>query len=900
MLDLLRKRHAVVLLAIAAAVSTSGAAAKPMQVGSPALSSSRVATPALPSGRELTPQGAQVALGNLPTGAALTADGRFLWTVSAGFGSNDVRIVDTARQRVIQVLPLPGASGGIALDSTHRLAYVSGLPYSRWQPSRKTLPGAGGNVVHVYGWSASTGLAEPVRTIPVPPPFGAPILQTYPPINQRSTAPGTTSSWPQKLAVSPDGSRLLVPLNLADQAAVVDLGASDRVRYVPTGSYPFAAAIMPGGRVGLVTNEGEGTLSLLDLESGAKLADVTVGAPLSHPEGVVVDRAGVRAYVAVANSDQVAVVDLRDRRVERTIWVGRSAGLGTSPVALAISPDGSRLFVAESGADEVAVVRLPSPRTATGRDWTLVGRIPVADEPQAVVTGSAHGDRPAQLVWVAGNGLGVGANPDGVDPFATNPIDPIFWAFTPVAPTFDAFAGVAYVPALVTGRAGLMTVPSDEQVATLTPAASRQLRPAGTVATPAGTPLRADGPIKHVFFVVRENRTYDQLLGDVARGDGDPKLTLFGRNTTPNVHALVERFPLLDNVLADSDASIQGHSWTSSAVVPDYTERNWVQNYAGRGRPSDFGVYAVTWPENGFLFDQAERQHVSYFNYGEGMAGTIAVPDRNRSEAQLEAVQRKAANSDLGVGFGGCYASDMSIGTAPDGGEIFDASLPAGAPAGSYSHVDCFRKRFASQVAANAVPAFNYLSLTSDHTRGTQAGFPTPTAMVADSDLAVGELVDTISHSPVWKSSAIFVVEDDSQDGADHVNAHRIPALVISPYARRGAVVHTQYDLLSVLRSMELILGLKPLSLFDRLAVPMYDAFAPTAVNPEPVTAVPAKTDLLQRNTAASPDAKLSSTLPFEDTDSVPQWKLDAILWHAVHGRHSAPPPPGPGAEAGE
>lgn len=419
-------------------------------------------------------------------------------------------------------------------------------------------------------------------------------------------------------------------------------------------------------------------------------------------------------------------------------------------------------------------------------------------------------------------------------------------------------------------------------------------------APPANTPLRANGPIRHVFFIVRENRAYDQLLGDVTRGNGDPKLTVFGKAITPNLHALVGRFPLLDGLYANSEASVQGHYWTSSASVPDYVSRNWVQQYAGRGRPNDFGSYVVTWPGNGFLFDQAERQGISYFNYGEGFgAGASGVAkDRDRSPAMLREIRRIAAKSDLGAPLtpNGCFSSDVTIGTDPSGNEIFDSSLPAGAPAGSTSHVDCFRKRFAQQLAADKVPTFSYLTLTSDHTRGTEPGFPVPQAMVADSDLGVGQLIDTISHSSVWKTSAIFVVEDDSQDGADHVNAHRIPALVVSPYARRGVVLHTRYDLLSVVRSIELIMGMHPLSLNDALAAPMYDAFAPTRVNAEPVSAITPKLDLLQRNTPAAPWATQSQALQLEKPDRVPQATLDRILWKSVHGAASEPPPPGPGA----
>jgi DNA-binding beta-propeller fold protein YncE len=863
------------------------------------------ATGFLLNGRQLTPQGAQVELGNFPTGGAATADGRFLWTVSAGMGANDIRIVDTARRRVIQIIPVAGASGGIALDSRHRRAYVSGLAGSRWWPTQDSLPGTEGNVILVYSWNATSGKATYLRKISV-----AAVPDPEP--MQASPATTLTDAWPQKLAVAPGGDRLLVPLNLADHAAIVDLNQADRVRYVklPTGSYPFGAAILPGGRLGLISNEATGTLSVIDLRKGASVRQITVGPPLSHPEGIAVDAAGRRAYVAVSAADEVAVVSLRSWRVTRVLSVGRSAGLGTMPVALALGPQGTRLFVAESGADEISVLRVPSSRTGPSLAWTMVGRIPTSDDPQAVATIAAQGGRAAQLLYVAARGVGVGPNLTG--PVTTDPFDPIFWVFNPIAPSTDVFgpgSGTTYLATMIRGHAGLMRLPSDSRVKRLAPSATRQIHPRSAQKAPAGTPLRAGGPIKHVFFIVRENRSYDQVLGDLGRGNGDPHVTIFGADVTPNLHALVTRFPLLDHVFANSEASIQGHFWTSSASVPDYVDRNWVQSYAARGRPNDFGVYAVSFPGNGFLFDQAERQHISYFNYGEIEGDEPDVQDRDRSPALLAEEKRVAAHSDLGPGLqpGGTYPAVGPIGQVtgadqadPLDGEIFDSSLPPGAPSGSYSRIDSFRARFADQLAAHSVPTFNYLCMTCDHTRGTQTGFPIPTAMVADNDLALGQFVDTISHSRIWSSSAIFVVEDDSQDGADHVDAHRIPVAVISPYAKRGAVIHRRYDLLSVLRSMELIMGMKALSLNDALATPMYDAFSSRPLNSATVDAIPAKIDLLTRNTAAAPWAALSNRLPLAEVDAVPQGQLDAILWKSVHGENSTPPPPGPNAEKGE
>ena len=668
-----------------------------------------------------------------------------------------------------------------------------------------------------------------------------------------------------------------------------------------SGSYPFAAAILPDGRTGLVTNEANGTMSVLNMASGARLANIQVGSALSHPEGVVVDRAGTRAYVALANSDRVTVVDLRTRRVVRTISVGSGFGLGTIPVAVALDPSGGRLFVAESGADAVAAIRLPSRGTPARLDWTLIGRVPTAEQPEAVLTTASRGRRPSGLFWIAARGADTGPLPNGPNP--TLPDDPIFWAFHPFPlQKYDIFNGpVRYGAVVLRGEAGLMALPSNARIANLTATADDELHPVGAQLPPADTPLRAGGPIKHIFFVVRENRSYDQMLGDVKRGDGDPKLLVFNKSVTPNMRSLVTRFPLLDNVLADSDASIQGHYWTSAASVPDYVTRNWVANYGGRQRPGDFGTYVVSRPADGSLFDQAERQHISYFNYGEAFVGLSTMPDRDRSAALLREEQLIAAHSDLGPDLtpGGCYASDLhigSIGPTPTNGEIFDSTLPSGAPAGSNSHMGCFLKRFEQQLANHDVPMFNYLSFTNDHTRGTQPGYPTPTAMVADDDLGLGQLVSAISHSPIWASTAIFVVEDDSQDGADHLDAHRIPALVISPYARRGVVIHTRYDLLSVVRSMELIMGMRPLGLDDFLATPMYNAFSPAPVNGVPVNTIQPAVNLLARNGPSAVFARASSRLPLGTPDAVPQHVLDSIIWRSVYGAPRKPPAPGPGA----
>jgi DNA-binding beta-propeller fold protein YncE len=876
-----------------------------------------------PSGRRLAPYGKLATLGNHPGGGALTTNGRFLWALDSGRGRNDIRIVDVAPElgctqkgrhakkrrarcrkrqlrrkkagRVIQTIPIPGLSGGIAMAPNGRTAYVSGVADSPHLDERAPpgTPGLEGDVIHVFRLNRRSGVATRAGVIPVPPPPNTAPPQNFPPTTL------TPLSWPRDLAVSRNGRTLVAALNLADSAAIVDTRTRS-VSYVKTGSYPYGAAITHDGRTALVSNEADGTVSFIDLSSKRKVADLQVGAHLSHPEGIAIDPSGHRAFVAVAAEDKVAVVDTRERKVERNLSTARRAGNGSQPVALTVTHDSCRLLTAESGADSIAVHALRRGCDIKHRrgakpvkQWSLVGRIPTASYP--VFAGATpHRER---LVWIAAKGLGTGPNPNGPNPLS--PLD-----------SDDNINSFQYLPSIVTGLAGTARFPADRALRRMTRVANAQIKPIGAEAAPAGTPLRPNGPIKHVFYVVRENRTYDQVLGDDGRGAGDPNLAIFGRSLTPNAHALAERFPLLDHVFANSEASIDGHFWTSAGAVSDYVVKNWHANYAARGRPYDFGVYAVTWPAKRFLFDQAEKQGISYFNYGEAIAGTVPLTDKDRTSEENNQVITKFSHSDLGEGgatIGGiqvpstyCYPNDASIGKdAITGQEVYDSTAPATA-VGALSRVECFRQRFNTQVTTGSVPAFNYLVLTNDHTNGLAAGRRTPQAMVADNDYALGEIVDTISHSPVWDSSLILVMEDDSQDGADHVDAHRIPAFAISPYTKRGAVVSTRYDFPSLIRTLELPLGMQPLTLFDGLATPLYDAFDSSPQNGEPYTAIPPSTNLSATNPNTAENRRFARRYRLTETDQVPQHALDRMLWHAVKGRDSKPPPPGPNAQREE
>jgi hypothetical protein len=519
----------------------------------------------------------------------------------------------------------------------------------------------------------------------------------------------------------------------------------------------------------------------------------------------------------------------------------------------------------------------------------LIGRLPTAAYPTDVQV-TANG---SQLVWVAGKGLGTGPNPGY--PFEG-----------------DKRAGATpsnvygtYVLDMLLGRVGVLPTPSDQQMRRSTALADAEVVPADHEAAPAGSPVPGPGQgpsakIKHVFYIVRENRTYDQVFGSDSRGDGDASLELFDDNgvagptggITPNAHALARRFPLLDHFYADSEVSVDGHIITAGGYAIDYVQKALAANYSDRKRAYDFGILPVSNPPNDYVFDQAVKQGVSFRDYGEAVG---AIP--SDTAANRTTYSGVAANLDPQ------YPSDAIIGCLRAGVRatcIQDSGLLDGtgkviAPS---SRFDSWYPEFEQQVASGTVPTLNYMVLPNDHTNGTTTGDFTPQAMIADNDLALGQIVDAISHSSIWPSTAIFVVEDDSQDGADHVDSHRMPALVISPWARHGAVVHTRLDQYSALRTIELIAGIDPLSLDDALATPMYDAFVSgaTPADDAPFDVVAPAQDIGETNRRAAPLALASDRLPWNHLDAVPQELSDGILWASVHGPRATPPAPGPGA----
>ena len=846
------------------------------------------------NGHLLHPAGRLTTVGDFPTGSAVLPGGRYLWVVDCGHGKDDVKVVDLSRHSVIQTLPLPGCYGGVAFAPDGRRAYVSGTPKGS-SPTEGPTHGNQGDVIHIFTVNRRTGRGVEGTPLQLPATTGGSgRTESLPPVS------GVGTAQPEGLAVSRDGRYLVVALNAADDAVVVDLRTLTQT-VVPVGHYPEGVAFDPRGRA-YVSNEYDGTLSVIDPQAAKVTATIRglggrLGDLASHPEGMVADPRRPALYVAVTNRDLVAVVNTRRGVVTHRVSVARRQGLGTAPTNLAISPDGRTLYASDAGEDTIAVIALSRRRHIAGRGhrfglnlrpFRLIGRIPTAAYPNSVQTTSR-----GQLVWVAGKGFGSGPNRTYY----------FGGARTPYQTPPNAYG--TYVLDLLIGRVGSLSIPTDRQVIADTAAANAQAKPYNGEIRPPGSPIPArtghpSAQIKHVFYIIRENRTYDQVFGSDRRGDGSRRLELFDRNgvagptggITPNAHALSQRFPLLDHFYQDSEVSVDGHLIAAGAYATDYVQKATAANYSNRRGTYDFGIAPVTFPPKFFIFDQAAKQGVSFRDYGEAVGAISLVPTPNRPEAAKVAANVDAAYPDNL--FIGCLKPGVQSSCTQDSGQYHGT----GTTFAGNSRFNEWYSQFQAQLATRTVPRFTFMILPNDHTNGTTAGDPTPQAFIADNDLALGQIVDAISHSSIWPSTAIFVEEDDSQDGADHVDSHRSPGFVISPWARRGAVVHTRYDQYSILRTMELILGLNPLALNDALATPMYDAFTRGAQKPDnaPYTVRTPAYALTSTNTVASPAAKLSAELVWNRLDAVPQAISDAVLWASVHGTTATAPPAGPNA----
>jgi YVTN family beta-propeller protein len=597
------------------------------------------------------------------------------------------------------------------------------------------------------------------------------------------------------------------------------------------------------GGAAFVTNQGADTVSVLDLTGTEPTVRRTLRVG-THPTKAVLDRGGRHLYVADADSDEVSVVDTRRERVTRTIALTPypGAAVGSNPDSVALSPDGRRLYVANSGNNDLAVVDL--------RRGEVAGLIPTGWYPTTVV---AAGDR---LFVTNAKGLGAGPN-DG--PGHPDPDSPV------------RTAPDQYVGSMMVGTLSAIPVPGAARLAAYT---GQVLANNGFGGLRRSWPRT---PIRHVIYVVKENRTYDQVLGSLGKGNGDPALTLFGDDTATNQRALARRFVTLDNFYADAEVSAQGWNWTVAANSDSFTEQTWAANYSGRHHPypSENGDPAIAPnrdPANAYIWDRLAGAGIAFRNYGFYVA-----PDS--AGAWHAADPRLDAHTDHAfAGF------DLAC---PDSPGTFAPHRTGCGPA-RYTE---WAREFRADVAAGTLPAVELVRLPNDHTSATRPGYPTPEAYVADNDWALGRLVEEVSHSPYWRSTAIFVTEDDAQDGPDHVDAHRTTSYVISPYSQTGRVDSTFYSTVSMLATMELVVGLPPLTQFDAYATPMLASFRGRP-DLRPYVALRPSYPFDAVNTASSPLAAASARQDLRGEDRIDERTFNEAIWRSVRGAGAPMPAP--------
>ncbi|HEX7654451.1 MAG TPA: beta-propeller fold lactonase family protein [Verrucomicrobiae bacterium] len=798
----------------------------------------------LPNQWSLQPAGTSLELGDFPVNLALSPDGKFAAILHCGYSQHEVVIVDLASRQITCRQPVTEA--------------FYGLTFSR-DGERLFCSGASTESIHQFSFRA--GKLQPAKE-----PQLHPVAEAGVPCGLAVDAAGKTlyaaNLWNSRvswldLKQGKSGDILLAPERLQgkldngeedfDTAAATKRAKAAKLAGLE-GPFPYACALAEKSQRLYVSLWAESSVAVIDLRSRQLLNRWSVG---NHPAEMALRADQRYLYVANANDNTVSVLDTATGRVVETLWSALypDSPRGSTPASLALSPDGTKLFVANANINAVSVFEVASP----GHSRSL-GFIPTGWYPTCVrVTPDGR-----TLLVLNGKGNHSQANPHGPQP----------------VPGQTKKADREYIASLFKGTLSMIPLPEKAGFESGIAAWTTQvlhcspLRPAAAVTgvQPAGNPIPSrpgeTSPIRYCLYIIKENRTYDQVFGDIPEGNGAPELCLFPAAVTPNLHRLVKQFVLLDNCYADAEVSADGHEWSMAAYATDFVEKTWPLNYGHKKSkfpyPSE-GVFSVAAPASGYLWDRAAAAGISYRSYGEFVQNASA-------KDQPATTKLKVLQGHFDPWFHG-----------------FDLDYPDAARA------DRFIAEWHRFETNGDLPRLQILRLPNDHTHGVTAGKLTPTAFVADNDAAVGRVVEAVSHSRFWPQTAIFIVEDDAQNGPDHVDAHRMETLVISPYTRHHAVDSTLYSTTSILRTMELILGLQPMTQFDAAAAPLFNAFQ---VVPEltPYVAVPAGVDLTATNTIAAWGQKRKFDFAREDAND--DLQFNEVIWHAVRGTNAPMPAP--------
>ena len=876
--------------------------------------------------------GAPQPLNTLPVTAALSPDGKFLALLNNGYGSAEsnyqqsIAILDL---RTNQLKDFPDSR----LAPRARQTYFLGLAWSSHgdevyasmasltDPEGKR-PGSTGNGIAVYRFAGGALMPERFLKLPLAP-FSQGRKYTY---QVKAVPAGQTISYPAGLAMvkRATGDTLLVAENLADDAILIDARDGHVLERFELGSgkvvpntFPYTVVADGKGSHAWCSLWNGSSVAELDLDTGKVVRQIPLLSPgeenqaSSHPTALLLSPDERRLYVALANRDRVAVITTADGKIERYLDVRlpHQAYGGNYPVALTQSADGKTLYVAESSSDAVAVFDL---RESRGTDAQVNQDrpyyfIPTEWYPTAL---ALYG---TDLFIATGKGSGSGPNSQ----FESLPLH----GNKPSHP---------YIPTLARGSLARVNLPEAEaNHESLTAEVLRSNRMQGR--TNEITFARDSNPIHHVVYILKENRTYDQVFGDIKEANGDASLVMYGEDITPNQHALARQFGVLDNFYDSGEVSGDGHPWSMAAITTDYNEKDWPIAYRGTERgydsegtvgetiPLEDGIPDVNEPATGYLFDNLAHHGLSYRHYGEYIHTVWCDETQQRytqpgpptpNPRRCERTHIRPGEA-LPAAMGGGkspyqYVIPLMAENIPTKADLrghFDPHYPDfKVEYPDQFRVDEFLREFAAFAEARKsgkgeqLPNFALVRLPNDHTAGTKVGSPAPNAAVADNDLAVGRVVEAISSSPYWDDTAIFVLEDDAQNGADHVDAHRSIALAVSKYAPRPPrplVDHNFYTTVNLIHTMEALLGLPPMNNNDAQAAVMAPLFAGAGDQP------PFKADyrnrdngmIYQANAKNAPGSRESAGLDFSVADAADSEILNAILWRSARGDAPMPEP---------
>jgi len=763
----------------------------------------------LPNGWSLTPVGSSLPLGDLPLNIAVSSSKKYMAVTNNGQSTQSLQLIDVQNKTILDSIDIPKSWLGLKFSADEKYLYASG-----------------GNDNWILKYAITNNRLALNDSIKL------------------------GDKWP--VAISPAGidiydakHTLYVVTKENNSLYVVDLQTKNVIQQTALGAEAYTCLLSPDKKELYISLWGGDKILVYNTELQKLVDSVAVG---DNPNDICLTKNGRYLYVANANDNSVSVINIRQRKVVETLNAALypNSAMGSTTNGVALSADEKTLYIANADNNCLAVYNVATPGSSTSKGFIPVGWYPTCVK----VAGST--------VFVAnGKGFTSMANPYGPNPYNKK----VQLGFQ--KGDINKPKEVQYIGGLFKGTLSIFTAPTDEELSRYSRLTyentpyhkDKELIAQGEAGNPIPMRIGDTSPIKYVFYIIKENRTYDQVLGDIPQGNGDTSLCLFGEKVTPNLHALAKEFVLLDNFYVNAEVSADGHNWSMGGYADDYLEKTWPTSYGGRGGNYDAeGNREIANNKGGFIWQHCKDAGVSYRTYGE-------FADDYKPNIPV-----------LKNHFCTYYTSwDQKVRDT--------------------TRVGQWKRDFDSLVAANALPHMNTLRIINDHTEGLRIGRPTPFAHCADNDLAVGMFVDYLSKSPVWKESVVFVVEDDAQDGPDHVDAHRSPVYVAGGFVKRGFVDHTMYSTTSVLRTMELILGIAPMSQYDAAATPMYRCFSNTP-NLTGFNVKPLQTDINQKNVQVNAWQKKSETFDFTKEDKIPDREFTEVIWKGVKGVNATVPAP--------